>query len=43
MNVRGIMTLERYGKASYAVALRRGKTLISNRYYVRRLKAVLAG
>jgi two-component system, LytTR family, response regulator len=41
VNVRAISSLERYGKSSYAVTLRSGTTLISSRYYVRQLKAVL--
>lgn len=43
VNVRAITSLERYGKASYTVTVRSGKTLVSSRYYVRQLKALLAG
>ena len=42
VNARAITTLERYGKASYALVLRSGKTLVSSRYYVQKLKAMLA-
>jgi two-component system, LytTR family, response regulator len=42
VNVRAITALERYGKGSYAVTLRTGKALVSSRYYVRQLKALLA-
>jgi two-component system LytT family response regulator len=41
VNVRAITSLERYGKASYAIALRGGATLVSSRYYGQRIKAVL--
>ena len=43
VNVRAITSLERYGKSSYTVTLRSGKTLTSSRYYVRQIKALLAG
>jgi two-component system LytT family response regulator len=43
VNVRAITSLERYGKASYTVTLRTGKTLVSSRYYVRQITALLAG
>lgn len=42
VNTRAITSLERYGKASYALVLRSGKTLVSSRYYVQKLKAMLA-
>lgn len=41
VNVRAITTLERYGKASYSVRLRSGATLVSSRYYVRRIRGLL--
>lgn len=41
VNVQAITSLERYGKASYAITLRSGTTLVSSRYYVRQIKAVL--
>jgi len=42
VNVRAITSLERYGKASYSLTLRHGTVLVSSRYYVRGLKALLA-
>lgn len=42
VNVRAITSLERYGKASYSLTLRSGAVLVSSRYYVRKLKALLA-
>ncbi len=41
VNVRAITSLERYGKASYTIRLRSGATLVSSRYYVRRIRALL--
>jgi two-component system LytT family response regulator len=41
VNIRAITSLERYGKASYAILLRSGKTLISSRYYGPRLRELL--
>jgi len=41
VNVRAIASLERYGKASYAITLRSGATLVSSRYYVQRIRALL--
>ena len=41
VNAQAIASLERYGKGSYAVTLRSGTTLVSSRYYVRQIKAVL--
>lgn len=41
VNVRAIASLERYGKASYSIALKSGATLVSSRYYVRQLRALL--
>jgi two-component system LytT family response regulator len=41
VNVRAITSLERYGKASYSLALRTGARLVSSRYYVRQVKAML--
>jgi two-component system, LytTR family, response regulator len=43
VNIRAITSLERYGKASYAILLRNGKTLISSRYYGPRLRELLGG
>ena len=42
VNVRAILSLETYGKGSYLVTLRGGKKLVSSRYYVRHIRAVLA-
>lgn len=41
VNVRAIASLERYGKASYSIALKSGASLVSSRYYVRQLRALL--
>ncbi len=41
VNVRAITSLERYGKASYSITLRSGARLVSSRYYVRQIKAML--
>jgi two-component system LytT family response regulator len=41
VNVQAITSLERYGKASYTVTLRIGTRLVSSRYYVRQINAVL--
>lgn len=42
VNVRAIRSLEPYGKGSYTLTLRSGQQLISSRYFVRELNAVLA-
>ncbi|HEX6617031.1 MAG TPA: LytTR family DNA-binding domain-containing protein [Gemmatimonadales bacterium] len=41
VNVRAITSLERYGKASWTVSLRSGSRLVSSRYYVRQIRALL--
>jgi two-component system LytT family response regulator len=41
VNLQAIASLERYGKSSYTVALRSGAKLVSSRYSVRQLKAVM--
>jgi DNA-binding LytR/AlgR family response regulator len=41
VNVRAITSLERYGKASYSLTLRSGARLVSSRYYLRGIRALL--
>lgn len=41
VNVQAITSLERYAKASYTVTLRSGATLVSSRYHVRQIRAIL--
>lgn len=41
VNVRAIASLELYGKASYALTLRSGARLVSSRYFVRQIRALL--
>jgi len=41
VNVRAIAGLERYGRLSYTLTLRTGKTLVSSRYYARQLRALI--
>jgi two-component system LytT family response regulator len=41
VNVRAVASLERYGKSSWTVTLRSGTKLVSSRYYVRQIRAML--
>jgi two-component system, LytTR family, response regulator len=43
INVRAVASLERYGKSTFAVQLRNGKTIISSRYYQPALRRLLRG
>jgi two-component system, LytTR family, response regulator len=41
INVRAVATLERYAKSAYAIHLRRGATVISSRFYLPAIRALL--
>jgi DNA-binding LytR/AlgR family response regulator len=41
INVRGVVTLERYAKGMYTLRLTSGATVISSRYYQKALREVI--